>query len=68
MGPAEAAALAVRLRSAVGDERVLGAIAATPRDRFVPRSERSRAYENVALPIACGQTISQPYVVAYMSE
>jgi protein-L-isoaspartate(D-aspartate) O-methyltransferase len=68
MGPAEAAALAVRLRSAVGDERVLGAIAATPRERFVPPSERARAYENVALPIACGQTISQPLVVARMLE
>jgi protein-L-isoaspartate(D-aspartate) O-methyltransferase len=68
MGLAEAAALAVRLRSAVGDERVLGAIAAMPRERFVPLSERSRAYENVALPIACGQTISQPLVVARMLE
>ena len=68
MGPAEAAALAVRLRSAVGDERVLGAIAAMPRERFVPLSERPRAYENVALPIACGQTISQPLVVARMLE
>jgi protein-L-isoaspartate(D-aspartate) O-methyltransferase len=68
MGPAEAAALAVRLRSAVGDERVLSAIAATPRERFVPPGERSRAYENVALPIACGQTISQPLVVARMLE
>jgi protein-L-isoaspartate(D-aspartate) O-methyltransferase len=68
MGPAEAAALAVRLRSAVGDERVLGAIAATPRERFVPLGQRARAYENVALPIACGQTISQPLVVARMLE
>ena len=68
MGPAESAALAVRLRSAVGDERVLSAIAATPRERFVPLSERPRAYENVALPIACGQTISQPLVVARMLE
>src|SRR5690348_1014961 len=68
MGPAEAAALAARLRSAVGDERVLGAIAATPRERFVPRGERRRAYENIALPIACGQTISQPLVVARMLE
>ncbi|MGZ4284001.1 MAG: protein-L-isoaspartate(D-aspartate) O-methyltransferase [Solirubrobacteraceae bacterium] len=68
MGPAEAAALAVRLRSAVGDERVLRAIAAMPRERFVPPSERQRAYENVALPIACGQTISQPLVVARMLE
>ena len=68
MGPSEAAALAVRLRSAVGDERVLGAIAAMPRERFVPLAQRSRAYENVALPIACGQTISQPLVVARMLE
>ena len=68
MGLAEAAALAVRLRSAVGDERVLGAIAAMPRERFVPLAQRSRAYENVALPIACGQTISQPLVVARMLE
>lgn len=68
MGPAEAAALAVRLRSAVGDERALGAIAATPRELFVPPGERARAYENVALPIACGQTISQPLVVARMLE
>ena len=68
MGPAEAAALAARLRSAVADERVLGAIAATPRERFVPAHERARAYENVALPIACGQTISQPLVVARMLE
>src|SRR5690349_20344746 len=68
MGPAEGAALAVRLRAAVGDERVLAAIAAMPRERFVPRSERARAYENIALPIACGQTISQPLVVARMLE
>jgi protein-L-isoaspartate(D-aspartate) O-methyltransferase len=68
MGPHEAAALAVRLRAAVGDERVLGAIAATPRERFVPPGERARAYENVALPIPCGQTISQPLVVARMLE
>jgi protein-L-isoaspartate(D-aspartate) O-methyltransferase len=47
---------------------VLGAIAAMPRERFVPPSQRSRAYENVALPIACGQTISQPLVVARMLE
>jgi protein-L-isoaspartate(D-aspartate) O-methyltransferase len=68
MGPSEAAALARQLRSAVSDERVLGAIAATPRERFVPENQRDRAYENVALPIACGQTISQPLVVARMLE
>jgi protein-L-isoaspartate(D-aspartate) O-methyltransferase len=64
----EAAALADRLRPAVGDERVLSAIAMTPRERFVRATERDRAYENVALPIDCKQTISQPLVVARMLE
>jgi protein-L-isoaspartate(D-aspartate) O-methyltransferase len=64
----QAAALAELLRPSIGDERVLAAIAAMPRDRFVPESARARAYENVALPIACGQTISQPLVVARMLE
>lgn len=66
MDPAES--LARRLASAVADERVLAAIAQTPRERFVPARQRERAYENVALPIACGQTISQPLVVARMLE
>jgi protein-L-isoaspartate(D-aspartate) O-methyltransferase len=61
-------ALARRLAEAVHDERVLSAVAAVPRSRFVPDLERSRAYENVALPIACEQTISQPIVVARMLE
>jgi protein-L-isoaspartate(D-aspartate) O-methyltransferase len=56
------------LRRAVGDERVLAAIAQVPRDRFVPEAERRRAYDNVALPIGCGQTISQPFVVARMLD
>jgi protein-L-isoaspartate(D-aspartate) O-methyltransferase len=60
--------LALRLRGAISDDRVLAAIATVPRERFVPESERRRAYENVALPIACGQTISQPLVVARMLE
>jgi protein-L-isoaspartate(D-aspartate) O-methyltransferase len=47
---------------------VLRALAAVPRERFVPEEERARAYENVALPIACAQTISQPAVVARMLE
>jgi protein-L-isoaspartate(D-aspartate) O-methyltransferase len=64
----EAAALAQRLRQAISDERVLAAIASIPRELFVPERERSRAYENIALPIACGQTISQPLVVARMIE
>lgn len=63
-----AAALAESLRNAVGDERVLAAIAAVPRDLFVPERERSHAYDNTALPIGHGQTISQPVVVARMLE
>lgn len=64
----QSAALARRLRPAVHDERVLAAIATVPRELFVPPSQRHRAYENVALPIACDQTISQPLVVARMLE
>jgi protein-L-isoaspartate(D-aspartate) O-methyltransferase len=64
----EAASLAHRLRAAVASERVLAAVASIPRERFVPETERHRANENVALPIACGQTISQPLVVARMLE
>jgi protein-L-isoaspartate(D-aspartate) O-methyltransferase len=56
------------LRTSVGDRRVLAAIATIPRERFVADSDRDRAYENVALPIACEQTISQPLVVARMLE
>jgi protein-L-isoaspartate(D-aspartate) O-methyltransferase len=52
----------------IHDERVLDAVASVPRERFIPLTERPRAYENVALPIACGQTISQPLVVARMLE
>jgi len=63
-----ASELADRLRPAIDDERVLAAISSIPRELFVPESERKRAYENVALPIACGQTISQPLVVARMLE
>ena len=64
----EGSALTEELRWAIGDDRVLAAIAAVPRDRFVPRTLRDRAYENTALPIDCGQTISQPLVVARMLE
>jgi protein-L-isoaspartate(D-aspartate) O-methyltransferase len=56
------------LRRAIADERVLDAIAAVPREAFVPGQLRDQAYENVALPIAHGQTISQPLVVARMLE
>jgi protein-L-isoaspartate(D-aspartate) O-methyltransferase len=62
------ARLARELSSSIRDERVLEAIAAVPRERFVPRRLRHRAYENESLPIAGRQTISQPYVVARMLE
>jgi protein-L-isoaspartate(D-aspartate) O-methyltransferase len=48
------------------DPRVLNAVAAVPRERFVPPSLRGRAWEDGALPIAAGQTISQPSLVAFM--
>jgi protein-L-isoaspartate(D-aspartate) O-methyltransferase len=60
--------LARLLARSVRDQRVLDAVAAVPRHRFVPPAERMRAYENTALPIGCEQTISQPVVVARMLE
>jgi protein-L-isoaspartate(D-aspartate) O-methyltransferase len=61
-------ALLRELRAFVSDERVLAAIERVPREEFVPAGERRSAYANRALPIACGQTISQPLVVARMCE
>jgi protein-L-isoaspartate(D-aspartate) O-methyltransferase len=55
-------------RSGIVDARVLGAIEKTPRELFVPEQFQDHAYENVALPIGNGQTISQPYIVALMTE
>jgi len=52
----------------VRDERVLAACLAVPRERFAPAALAARAYEDSALPIAAGQTISQPYMVGTMSE
>jgi protein-L-isoaspartate(D-aspartate) O-methyltransferase len=60
--------LIAELRPYVADERVLAAIRAVPRELFVPRVARARAYENCALGIGRGQTISQPLVVARMTE
>ena len=68
MSPRQAAELAQFLRPAITDERALAAMASIPRERFVPKSQRNRAYANVALPIGSGQTISQPLVVARMLE
>jgi protein-L-isoaspartate(D-aspartate) O-methyltransferase len=56
------------LSAVISDPRVLEAIAEVPRERFVSVHDRARAYENVALAIDCGQTISQPVVVARMLE
>jgi protein-L-isoaspartate(D-aspartate) O-methyltransferase len=52
----------------ITDARVLGAIERVPREIFLPEMFRDRAYENVALPVGHGQTISQPLVVAHMTE
>jgi protein-L-isoaspartate(D-aspartate) O-methyltransferase len=61
--------LVKRLRNNdIRDERVLKAIATTPRHEFVDEALSSRAYEDTALPIGSGQTISQPWVVAKMTE
>ena len=55
-------------RRGISDKSVLRAMDEVPRDRFVETSFADGAYADQALPIACGQTISQPYVVAYMTE
>ena len=52
----------------VSDQRVIAAMGAVPRHRFVPDKYRSQAYDDTPLPIGSGQTISQPYIVALMSE
>ena len=61
--------LIAELRSSgIADEKVLAAIAAVDRERFVSETFAERAWDNTALPIAFGQTISQPLVVAAMTE
>jgi protein-L-isoaspartate(D-aspartate) O-methyltransferase len=52
----------------ISDARVLGAIERVPREVFLPAPFKDQAYENVALPIGQGQTISQPLIVALMTE
>jgi protein-L-isoaspartate(D-aspartate) O-methyltransferase len=66
MGGESKDTLVASLRRHVADERVLGAIAAVPRNAFVPVELQDRAWDNEALPIGHGQTISQPLVVAHM--
>jgi protein-L-isoaspartate(D-aspartate) O-methyltransferase len=52
----------------IADERVLAAMARVPRHLFVPHEHREDAYKDHPVPIGYGQTISQPYIVAFMSE
>ena len=52
----------------IKDDKVLEAMASVPRERFIDEALSHKAYENNALPIGCGQTISQPYIVAKMTE
>lgn len=55
-------------RQGIADPRVLSAVERVPRELFVPPSFADQAYEDLALPIECGQTISQPFIVAFMTE
>jgi protein-L-isoaspartate(D-aspartate) O-methyltransferase len=52
----------------ISDARVLRAMVDVPRERFLPAAERERAYEDEALPIGGGQTMSQPWIVAFMAQ
>ena len=63
------ARLILSLRSSgVTEPKVLGVIEKTPRDLFVPELFQERSWEDSALPIACGQTISQPFIVGLMTQ
>ena len=63
------AKLVLALRSqGVTDPAVLSAIEKTPRELFVPELFQERSFEDSALPIACGQTISQPFIVGLMTQ
>ena len=61
--------LTLELREAgISDSKVLSAIEKIPREIFVPENFRNQSYENIALPIGDDQTISQPYIVALMTQ
>ncbi|MDF2178972.1 protein-L-isoaspartate(D-aspartate) O-methyltransferase [Aliiglaciecola sp. CAU 1673] len=55
-------------KEGIRNTQVLNALAATPREMFLPDALKHQAYQNTALPIGLGQTISQPYIVARMTE
>ena len=66
---AQLARLVLALRSqGVTDPGVLAALESTPRELFTPDLFKERAFEDSALPIACGQTISQPFIVGLMTQ
>jgi protein-L-isoaspartate(D-aspartate) O-methyltransferase len=68
-GHTRLARLVLSLRSqGVTDPQVLSALEKTPRDLFVPQLFQDRSFEDSALPIACGQTISQPFIVGLMTQ
>ncbi|MBD3271094.1 MAG: protein-L-isoaspartate(D-aspartate) O-methyltransferase [Elusimicrobia bacterium] len=56
------------IRRGISDSKVLDAMSTVPRHRFIPENQRLRAYDDGPVPIGRGQTISQPYIVALMSE
>jgi protein-L-isoaspartate(D-aspartate) O-methyltransferase len=61
--------VAEQIRSrGISDPRVLAALERVPRHEFVPAADRHRAYDDHPLPLPSGQTISQPYIVAYMTD
>ena len=55
-------------KKGISDQKILSAIKKVPRELFINQSSAKWAYENMPLPVECGQTISQPYVVAYMID
>src|SRR5690349_19468917 len=55
-------------RSGITDAKVMGALERVPREKFVPDAFQDRAWDDTALPIGHGQTISQPLIVARMTE
>ncbi len=65
---AEKAKLIEHLYTEIKDKRVLAAMARVPRERFIPPEEQYLAYEDGPLPIGFGQTISQPFIIALMTE
>jgi len=67
--PARVIRLIMHLRNAgITDTSVLGALERIPREIFIPKQMHDQAYEDIALPIGRGQTISQPFVVAFMTQ